>query len=388
MNGRTRKVGRVTAAIGLVALGATLLMDNLGRTWLYTPLLLQLWPALLIGFGAEYLAYHLIERRTPGLHHKFEVGGTLLLLVLILLTSGFASIRDWASLDGSGFMFGTSSNRAESQAVPAEKTRQVVIDIDQGRVQVIPHQLSEVRVEAEYSERGWLPFRSGDASGFQLDVSGDEVVTVRGDAPTAFGLGGLNAVYRVYVPDGLAIKAETGAGSLMVQDYTGSLNLTARVGSVTVERSGGDLKADCSSGAISVKEFAGPVTAESNTGRISITDVTGDLKLSAGTGGIDVQRFGAGLQAEARTGSIEATATAPLTGDLQLRTTTGSIALTLPKESSMQVRAESRTGALTMPDFVAVSGNGPARSGSGTTGGGEHAVSLEANTGSIRLTIR
>ncbi len=393
MNGTTRKVGRITVAIGLVALGAGLLMDNLLGSPGYTGWILRFWPVLLIGFGAEYLVFTALDRSDDGppVRLRFDIGGAFLLMLLIVLVFGFSTIRHWIPNPQDFVMIspGTSS-REETASVPLGDAKSVEIDIDLGRVELFSQKLSEVRVEASYTMHGVLRLRSeatavGD---FQLSVEEGETVRVRGDAPQG-NLGGVSATYRVYIPEDMKVTLRTGAGSVVVRDYRGDLKLNSNLGTITVQASSGSLDLETGSGSIGVMDYTGPVVAKTNLGRIDMNQVTGALQLDSGTGSIQVNEFAGGkLVAETRTGSIQVDSRATLEGDLLLRTSTGSITLTLPQESSMKVSAQARTGSISAPNFLEMNRSGTSSSAVGTIGDGKHTVTLETGMGSINFNVR
>lgn len=392
MHNTTRKVGRITVAAGLVTLGAALLMDNLlGAGPGYTSLVVRFWPALLIGFGLEYLIFSMFDQTEDGrqVRLRFDLGGALLLFLLVGLTVGFHTLSNWVSLNPRDYvMSAAGSDRTESASVPADGAREVEIDMALGRVELFSHRLSEVRVEASYSMHGLLILKDrADAIGdFRLIAEEGETIRIRGLAPEGLNVGNLSASYRVYVPAGLKVRLTSGAGSIVVRDYEGDLFLDSKLGSVTVTASSGTLDVEANSGSIRVTDYNGPVKARTNLGRIDLNQVTGALQLDSGTGSIEVDEFhGGSLVAETRTGSIDVSTGIPLEGDVMLRTSTGSVTLNLPAASSMKVSAQTRTGSITAPPFVSVSKSGVSQSGVGSSGDGKHVVTLEAGMGSVNF---
>lgn len=395
MNTITRKVGRFTVAAGLVALGAALLMDNLlGSGPAYTSLTVRFWPVLLIGFGAEHLIFSMLDRAEDGrqIRLRFDIGGAILLFLLVALTAGFHTLSSWVSLHPRDYVMTTGgSGRSETASVPANGAKEVKIDIDLGRVELYSQKLSEVRVEASYDMLGMfiLRDRANAIADFKLTAEGGETIRIRGEAPGGVGLGKTSATYRIYVPADLKVQVRTGAGSMLIQDYQGELNLNSRVGSITVTASAGRLDLESGSGSIHVSDHTGPVTVKTNVGRVELQRVIGALQADSGTGSIRVDDWGGGkLIAETRTGSITVSTGIALEGDLLLRTSTGSINLTLPEGSSMKVTAQTKTGSITAPPFVSVSKNGTSNSAVGSSGDGKHLVTLETGLGSIHFNSR
>lgn len=394
MYATTRRVGRITVAFGLVALGAGLLMDNLlGASPSFTSLILRFWPALLIGFGAEYLIFSLLDQPADGrpVRLRFDIGGAVLLFLLVGVIAGFHTVSRMLPNPGDYvFALGSRSNRTETATAPAEEAKEVVIEIEAGRVELHAQKLKEVRVEASYGVGGLFLLRDQAEAirDFQINIEGGETIKVTAQAPQG-QWGSISATYTVYVPDGLKVRVQTGAGSIMVGNYQGDLNLSSKVGTIYVEASAGELDAETGSGTIQIEDFDGPVVARTNAGGITLRHVRGTLQLDSGTGMISVEQYtGAKLVAETKTGSIHVDTQAILEGDVLLRTSTGSINLTVPQESSMKVTAQTQAGSIGAPPFVSVTRNGPAQSGVGASGDGRHLVTLEAAMGSIRFQVR
>ena len=288
-------------------------------------------------------------------------------------------------------MTSPGGDRTESASVPVDGARTVDIEIDLGRVEVYSQRLSEVRVEASYGMHGFLVLRdlAGALADFKLTAEGGETIRIRGDAPNGIGLGNLSATYRVYIPSGMTVRLRTGAGSIVVRDYEGDLDMNSGVGSITVTASTGKLEASTGSGSVHVNDFAGPVNAKTSVGRITIQRVTGALQLDSGTGSVQVDDWsGSKLVAETRTGSVGLSTSIPLEGDVLLRTSTGSINLNLPAASSMKVTARTKTGSINAPTFMSIDKNGTSQSALGQSGDGKHVVTLEASMGSIHFNTR
>jgi len=388
MNATPRRVGRVTVAIGFVATGAALLLDNvLGAGPRFTPLLLRLWPVFLIGFGVELLAAGLLNQAGEPRPVRFEVGGALLLagaLGLASVVSAFTGFG-WHSRQPPEVTAHTVT-----RSVPAAGARALIVDVDVGRVHLQSHGAREVRVEAEYGFLGVVPPAwLGAAGEFDLTVEEGETVRVTARAPAdnppiGLGVGTLTAVYRIYAPEDLAVQVRSGLGAIFVEDYRGDLDLNTNAGGITVEDSAGSLKAETSSGGVHVARFEGPVTVATSAGPVTAEEVEGELTIRSGTAVITVDDYlGPSLTAETRTGSITARLERPPAGPVVLRTGAGSVNLSLPEESDVTITATTRSGSIS--GLGAGGGSGPSRTASRTLGAGTHPVRLEANTGSIHV---
>lgn len=386
MDAAPRRVGRVTVAVGLVAAGSALLIDNLaGKGPRFTDLLLRLWPAFLIGFGLEFLVTEALNRRGEPRPVRFEAGGALVLAGVLALAS---LVRAFAGFGWSGAEIDMHMHtHTVTRSVPAAGARTLVVEIDAGRVILQPHSADEVRVEVEYGFLGIVP-PDGTAAAGMVDVAVEgETIRVTGRDPgrdpgIGLGLGRFTASYRIYAPHGLDVRVQSGVGSILAQGYEGNLDLRTGAGGVAVEGGAGALRAETTSGSVHVAHFAGPVTAATSAGPVTAREVAGELTIRTGTGVITVEEHsGPGLTAEARTGAISARFAEPPAGPVTLRTGAGNVSLIVPEASDVTVTATTRSGSIA--GLGDAGGTGPARTATRTLGAGTHPVRLEANTGSI-----
>jgi len=387
----TLKVGRITVAIGLVACGAGLLMDNLVSGYGATNLVLRLWPLALVGFGAEYLLQTVLshtnneERRL-----RFDVGGAILLTFVLLLSAGVSGFRTWAPHFGRNFNIGVgpSESRSETKSAPATNARELIAEVSVGTITLQESASPEVRVEATYTMHG---FAAGEMQALleqiKLNITEGEIIRITADVPS--NVNNLSIRYIISAPSGLRVRAKTGAGSVDVRSYKGDLDLSSNVGRIEVESVKGSLTANGGSGLVSVRAFEGPISIRTNVGSIQTTDTIGALQLDSGTGPITASNFAAGkLIAETRTGRVDASTREPLGGDVSLKTQTGSVSFSMPQSSSARVTAQTRTGSISAPSFMATTRSGASGHSVGTLGDGKYTVNLEASTGAINLNIR
>lgn len=398
-----QKVGRITVAIGLVVFGIALLIDNLSGQMTYTGWVYKLWPALLIGFGLEYLIRSVLAQReaseapdSPPRSLRFDLGGAFLLLLVIALSAGITTFRTWVTTAPGGRLdfvdFGGPRVSLDSSAVvPVDGAAELRIDVNAGTVRLEQHSLTDqVRVEATYTAQGFVFDANSarrDLERIRLAAERGNPITIRAEIPS--DLRNVSVQFTVYAPPGMKIRAETGAGRIYVQHYNGDLDLRSGAGSIHVAAGAGSLNAGSGAGQITVADFEGPVSVKASVGTLSLRNIFGSIQADSGTGQILIREFqGPKVVAETRTGSISVSSNAVLAGDLVLKTSAGSINLDLPRDSSFRATAQTRAGSVTLPSFMATTGStGPTRSGTGISGDGKHTITLEAGTGSIHFNL-
>jgi DUF4097 and DUF4098 domain-containing protein YvlB len=389
----SQKVGRVTIALGLVIFGVALLLDNLAGSQTYVAYLLKFWPILLIGLGVEYLWRSLLMERSEKEHKlKFDIGGAMILLLVIMLSSGVTIFRGWTSFgDGGRFTFaGPSVQRHEEATVPLGSAKEVQVDLGLGSVDIQTANAStDVRVEATYTAYGLIFNQSmvrDQLEQIKLNVTQGDRIVISATQPRS--LNGISIHYVIYLPDGLKVTASAGTGALRAEGYKGDLKLSSSTGSTYVVGGSGSLVTNTGTGMIHVEGFTGPVNVQSNTGSIDLRDNNGPAQVVTGTGAVNVfGTQGGKLQAEARTGSIHVELNA-IDGEISLKTNTGRITLASLGDDNVTVTAKARVGSLNMPPFMLVARNGAASSAMGKNGEGAYAVNLETGTGTIQYTTQ
>lgn len=387
-----RRVGRITVAVTLVAFGLALLLDNLGVYSGSAAFIAKFWPVMLIGFGLEYLIFSLLpsesERRL-----RLDWGGAFLLAIIVAVSLSVSAFHSFIWDGGAqiNIPIGPSETTSEVKTASSAGAKELVIDVGIGAVSLHPAATGgEIRVEATYTTHG-ISIDRGEVrnqlSDIHLNITEGETVTITSDLPQA--LNNPSIEYTVYAPNGLTVKAQTGAGRIEVTGYKGDLQLTSNVGRIDVTASTGSLRANSGSGSITVLDFEGPINAHSNVGSLTIRNAVGGLQLGSGIGSISVQEYSGGqLIAETRTGRVDVSTGAVLEGNVSLKTSTGSVSLSAPKESSIRATAQTRTGSINVPSFMTVTRQGTSNSAVGTSGDGTYTVSLEASTGSVNFHTR
>lgn len=390
MNFMHQKVGRLTVAIGLVAVGLALLYDNLTLNQEAAALVVKLWPLLLIGFGVEYLLRSLLQpREGEEARLRFDFGGAFLLVLVVLLSMGVSAVRGFVVPEAGRFTFlGRAVEFRESAVAQVGESQELRVSFPMGSVRLEPNtSSSEVRVEATYFTQGLFANREGarqQLEQIELKVTEGRIMEVAAEIPSR--LNDLSLQYVIYAPPGMKVKVET-LGLVESRHYTGEQELISRAGRVSAIAGRGPLGISAGAGSITVRDWEGPVAARTHVGSITLENLSGSIQAESGTGSINVAEYHGGrLAAETRTGSLNVRTLTALQGDVSLKTQTGSITLRLPLQSSMRATAQTRTGSLHVPSFMATTRNGASNSAVGTLGDGTHTVNLETGTGSITFT--
>lgn len=407
-----KKAGRYTAALLLIAVGGSLLLDQSMDTN-YVGQLLGWWPLLLISLGVEYIVSGLIN---PGGSRpmKFDFGGIIIALLISIIVIGttqssslsFSSLK----LHINPFSFtdeaGTPFERGITLIPLDADTNKVVIENPNGSVTLKSGDVKQIEVDVtlyvsklndedakkiaessriNYNEGSTLKiiaqsesYRTfgvrrkprmnltitlpqGHEVDMELQLSNGKVVA--SDIPIRDELKIHTTNGSVDVTNiGGKIIAESTNGSMQVNEIDGDVELDTVNGSAVASSITGDVSMDTTNGSITASHVDGSVEADSTNGRIVVEETTGDLAADTTNGGITVISSIVG-------------------GDWKLDTTLGRIEITVPENGHFEVKGSAGMGSVTSELPLTIS----KKTIKGTIGFGEHRIEMDTNGG---ITVR
>ncbi|HEX8281381.1 MAG TPA: DUF4097 family beta strand repeat-containing protein, partial [Chthoniobacterales bacterium] len=174
-----------------------------------------------------------------------------------------------------------------------------------------------VRMDAKFTVRVPKKFnldlRTGGGTVLASDVEGTTKISTSGGKLKLAQLRG-------------PLDAHTSGGSIAMSDCEGTLDVKTSGGEIRSETGGGKLDARTSGGAIVVRDFKGDATVKTSGGGLKFENVTG--KVFGATSG----------------GSISAALVSPLSGDVELTSSAGSIELSVPADAKLNLQATAHNG--------------------------------------------
>jgi putative adhesin len=241
-----------------------------------------------------------------------------------------------------------------------------------GGISVTEGRGDEVEVRADKQVRG-----RGDPGDITFDVqessSGATICTVyRGES--ACDDGGFNNTrfsvrYTVAMPRGLRLRASTGNGELSVERAGSEVDLHTGNGGIRIGQTEGRVTAATGNGDVEVEGARGPVRASTGNGRIYVATSAGPVSATTGNGDIDVRMQSLGT-----------------TADMEFRSGSGAVRVTLPADFNGEVDASTGNGELRTDFAIRLIGRLDPQHMRGTIGTGGRTLHL--STGNGRLEIR
>jgi len=198
-------------------------------------------------------------------------------------------------------------------------------------------------------------------------------------------------------------KLQSNSGSVRVETLEGekhSISCTSGIihlgnvrGDTEIESNSGSIQAEtlegkshsvsCTSGIIKLDHVSGNLNLRCNSGSARVQSLVGDADMKGTSGILSVREMAGAGSFESNSGSIRLEELS-LTGDLKLKTTSGSIRVQFAGEPSAVLEAQSGSGVVRITGFAS-RGSGSYKTA--TLGAGEYRIDARANSGSIRFSL-
>ncbi|MGI8810024.1 MAG: DUF4097 family beta strand repeat-containing protein [Acidimicrobiales bacterium] len=189
-----------------------------------------------------------------------------------------------------------------SRYTPEGRVRSVEVDVESGRVEVVPAPADGVIVDR--TRRYLLGTPVADESVV------DGVLRLQADCPRI--VVGCKVDYRLEVPSGVAVRIRTDSGSVSVEGINGMVEVDTEAGNVRLTRTQGPVRVNTSAGNIDAVDLAAEyLDATTGAGRIrlSLAQAPGRVGLQTGAGNVDLAlpevAGGYRVDAEAGAGNVD-----------------------------------------------------------------------------------
>ena len=271
------------------------------------------------------------------------------------------------------------------QVYPIAGSAKVHVNADDGSMVVIPSDTEQVEFRVIYEG-----YKLGGNLRIESRQEGDQVdLTARTMGHIGISLGSPHRHLRIEVrmPKNGDLDVQTGDGSVTVSSISGN---------VTIRSGDGDLKASNLSGTIDLHTGDGDINADT---------LTGDLRLHTGDGTIEAVKLDGkcdaasadgkirlagrfdSLNIKSGDGTVDASAGtgSKISTGWSIRTSDGSVALTLPADLQANLDASTSDGHITLGLPVTIEGRFSNSQVRGTMNGGGPSLTIHTSDGSIRI---
>ncbi len=399
------KVGRITSALILLAVGGLLLVDQMTDTN-YIGYLLDWWPLILILLGLEYLWVNLKYQKGEK-QLRLDIGGVLIAVVIAIGVVGVTQAKwiptQWFNgMNWESIVKGELGRKFEmgNTTVPlADRTEKVTIDNPYGSVIIQTGTGSAIEIQRTV----WV--NRSDEAGAKEVADGTHIDVSEGSHLTISTVSDINRFARkpyielvITVPDkqkvNWSVKGNNGkieANKLPVKDL---LEAETSNGSVTLQDIQGKVYGRTSNGAVKAISIQGLVDIQTSNGSVTIQDITGDAELKTSNASVTAERISGKLKADTQNGRVNvdevagaveietsngsiSIASHKVGGDWSLETSNGKIDVRLPADGSYEVDGRGNSVSSNLPLNVAD------KHISGKIGSGEYEIKATTKNASI-----
>jgi DUF4097 and DUF4098 domain-containing protein YvlB len=326
----------------------------------------------------------------------------------------------------------SGNNPFLQKTFPRESIRQVESHTSGGNISVYGEASGQARVEVYiYSNNGR---RDGDLSKEEiqkrLDAEYDLILSVDGGKLTASARSkeknmnwrkSLSIGFKIYVPQAVSTLVRTSGGNINMKDLTGTeefatsggnldidnlsgkirgrtsggnISITGSKDDIDVTTSGGNMDAEhcegtirlsTSGGNIHLRALKGDIHATTSGGEVDGEAIAGELRTGTSGGNVDLRDLACSVKASTSGGNINVTVKT-VGKYVDLSNSSGSINLEMPQGQGLDLKIYGdRVHAGTLSNFHGVMDE---KHITGTLNGGGIPVTVDGNSGNVRLTFR
>jgi len=190
---------------------------------------------------------------------------------------------------------------------------------------------------------------------------------------------------KLKAPAATAVSVEVTAGEAKVSGITGGVEARGQSGKVTVSECKGSVTASTTAGDLRIGNSSGAINANTSSGALLMDDVSGAVTARTMDRMVNVavtrsEKVVVGTMS----GAIDVKVKAPFSGQMEVSSKSGDIAVALPSRSNCRVRAMTNTGPITCTlPLSEVERAGP--NVSGQLGAGQGHVEVSNDSGAITV---
>lgn len=249
---------------------------------------------------------------------------------------------------------------------------------DEGVIEVVMHQSSDVETEAEMDAR---------LAKLDFKIAAEDGVVFARAKPSAALLWAwepwppVNLVYEIKVPRRCDVEVSTREGGIVVGRVQGQVTLRTDSGKIFVSEIDGRVDARSESGSVALTAASGDVSVQTQTGNILVGRVGGRARLESLGGFIELQRASGPVWVRGSGSNAKIGFVAPVRHAADISLSGGELALVLENDIACTLRARS-----SILGKVAIRGQLPLNVLSG--GAGRARLDAEINGGGPRIAAR
>jgi len=279
-------------------------------------------------------------------------------------------------------------------AASADRVIEKSFDVRPGGLLNLETRLGGIDVEGWERDEVWLKIEVEGRDRYIQDIeffieSSVDGVDIRADIPRVrsfFGDWGrgVRISYSLMVPYEYDLKIRTAGGGLSLKKVEGIIDARTSGGGVRADQLIGEINLGTSGGNVNVNHLSGDIVLRTSGGSITVKGARGSLEARTSGGSIRLSEIDAIVAARTSGGGITLTSVGENKG-INLRTSGGSINVTLPGSIRAAVSARTSGGRVSTDFPITVQGTLSSSSLEGTINDGGPEIVLRTSGGSIRI---
>ncbi|MCG7409781.1 DUF4097 domain-containing protein [Paenibacillus sp. ACRRX] len=388
------RVGRITAALLLVAVGVLLLLDQFLKANTIT-LLLTWWPLLLVSWGVEAVIY---GWKNKSRKWKFDIIGMFTAVVIAIsvftvaqpqlfrdfirsVQFDFSMMKQMVSLDGVKF---EQPIQKERISVETESLR---VEQQMGDVYIQSGAGDEIIVESLITVYG-LAKEEAKAVADPIEV---QLEHNQQERRWTIRTNGTDKIYRlghkaridlkISIPSSIRMEShvQVESGDVYMRGTSGDAMVTVDKGDILLMDILGKVQTESYNGDVEVKNIRGNVQLHNQDGDIIANRIERDALIVASSGDVSVHDVDGNLSVSCLNGKVEAD-TEEISGDWDIQGLASDVVLQLPEHADMTITAESLYGSIKSDYLFSIQD----RRMTGVVGNGRYQIQIKTN-GSIQV---
>jgi hypothetical protein len=347
-----RKVGTLTSALTLLALGIVLLTDLV----LQKPILSQVlnfWPVVILGLGGEMLwSLYSVKKQNTNEEIRVDVRSIALLSLVGIFSITLYTAQNVEGMVQSSILnvrdaFSDKTISLPDRMYDAKNVQKLEVYSSIGTIEVSKSNAPQIMIKTKVHVRNLNSQQANDeAKNWTPKITEGATFRVELDSSVA-AASKINGVdLEIQLPANIALQVLANNGNVSVQDHVGDVVISAESGKIELEKIKGKTSIEQNDGQIFAKNIEGELQVKSNKGRIEVEKVTGNASLKSTYGQIRVAKIGGALRVDGEIGDVQIN---DVSGNVNAQTKKGLIQASHMKK---EVTLASGTGGITVESEV------------------------------------
>ncbi|WP_202708069.1 DUF4097 family beta strand repeat-containing protein [Sporosalibacterium faouarense] len=434
---KRRKIGIITLAITLIALGGFLLANNFLE--LNSRLISSLlWPSIIIIFGLEIIISKIIfDRKDQDVKASIDGISVVLLIIVIVITSVVSTVSFSITpfrfnlsniFNGRNPFYSHSSTYSKDYEIILNNRDKITIDNIYGNVKIEKTKGDKIKVLAEISMDYNDQEYADEISEKLIEISErEDRIDIESMVETYNGnntIGNIRVSLFIQTPPDVEVEVENGYGDVSIEEINknvkienehgqvelrsinGSVDVTNSYDRVEVEKVTQDVKIINKHGEVNIKKVDGNILVRNSYDAINIEEVKGDLEIEnshdkiyvdnidgnveivSQYGDVEVKDANKEIDIRNRHGKILVRAEDIIEGDIDIVNEFGDIDIDLLEDQEGKISAYTKHGEIYTDFDLEINEDVTENSLDGKLGESEVEIQIETKNGNIEINIR